>query len=249
MKTLRYLALCGLLAVCATAQRRGGGGAPSGGGRGGGGGVVRGGGGSYGGGFRGGGSHGGFVSGHSGVYRGGYGSHSGFRSGYRGGIGIGYGIGYGLGYGYGYGYGGGYWPYAGYSYWPGYFDSSYVPAPAYYSSPVYEYAPSPNVTVIYPPAASTAPATVPVYVERARPVMQTYDEYGQARAAAPSASPVYLIAFTDQNIRAASSYVVEGDTLRYVTLEHQQKSAPLSSIDREFSRQLNRERGVAFRLP
>jgi hypothetical protein len=42
---------------------------------------------------------------------------------------------------------------------------------------------------------------------------------------------------------------VSGDTLHYVTLEHQEKLAPLASVDRALSAQLNRERHVSFALP
>ena len=37
--------------------------------------------------------------------------------------------------------------------------------------------------------------------------------------------------------------------LHYVTLEHEQKQAPLNQVDRDLSVQLNRERRVAFSLP
>lgn len=206
------------------AQRRGGGGgAPArpGGGVRGGGGVPAG----PGGGFRG-----------AGGFRGGIGF-----SGYRG----------GLGYGsFGYrGYAGGYYqPYAypafgyGLSYWPSYYNDY----PYTYSYPVYQ--PAPNVTVVYPAQAPAAPATV--YVERARPVSHEYDEYGQeVKPASNAAAPTYLVAFKDHSIRAAEAYWVDGGTLHYVTLQHEQKQAPLDTVDREFSLQLNRERRVPFQLP
>jgi hypothetical protein len=50
-------------------------------------------------------------------------------------------------------------------------------------------------------------------------------------------------------IRAATAYSVEGETLRYVTDKNEQHSAPLSTVDKERSEQLNRERRVEFRLP
>jgi len=144
-------------------------------------------------------------------------------------------------YGYGYGY--------GYSPWYddyGYSSSSY---PAY-SYPVYQ--PSPNVNVVYaPPAQAQAPTTV--YVERPNSLTREYDQYGQQSnrpmAATDSASPLYLIAFRDHTIRAAAAYWVEGDTLHYITQEHEQKQAALGTVDRDLSGQLNRERRVAFSLP
>ncbi len=64
-----------------------------------------------------------------------------------------------------------------------------------------------------------------------------------------AASNVYLIAFKDQVIRAVLQYSVEGTTLTYVTRQGTRVQAPLDSIDREFSEQLNRERNLDFRLP
>jgi hypothetical protein len=59
----------------------------------------------------------------------------------------------------------------------------------------------------------------------------------------------YLIAFSDHTIQAALSFRVEGDRLLYTTREHEDRSAPLSSVDLRFSEQLNRDRRVEFRLP
>ena len=218
---------------------RGGGGFTGGGFRGGSGGsAFRGGGGfTGGGGFRGG--SGGFIGG--GGFRGGGGRFSGFR-GYYGSyyspyLYSGYGFGLGLGYGY------------GYSPWYDGYDYGYSPYPAY-SYPVYQ--PSPNTTVVYAPQAQEqAPAVV--YVERANPLTREYDQYGQQISGptqpANSAAPLYLIAFRDHSIRAAAAYWVEGGTLHYTTLEHEQKQAALSTVDRDLSGQLNRERRVAFSLP
>src|ERR1039458_882005 len=242
---LRIALCCSLAAGVGVAQGRGGAGSMGGGiSRGGGGGMSRGGsgggisrGGSGGSMFRGGGTGGsGFRGGGGyGGYRGGYGGYYGGYGGYRGGY-------------YG-GYGGYYSPYfySGYGlgYWPGYADYGYdygsYPANSYSA-----YQPSPNVTVVYAPPA--APATV--YVERAGPQR---DEYGQEiqrpRSAPDSDSSIYLIAFRDRSIFAAVAYWVEGGTLHYVTQEHEQKQVPLSTVDRDLSDKLNRERGVAFSLP
>jgi hypothetical protein len=219
-------------------------------------------------GFTGGGVSRGFTGG--GVFRGGgmgigrsWGSR-GYYGGYYGGYGSYYGgyyspylySGYGLGYGYS-------------PWYNDYGDTSY---PAY-SYPAYQ--PSPNVTVVYaPPAPAQAPATV--YVERPNPATREYDQYGQQtnrpaspadsaspalswsyngqwsnRPASPadSASPLYLIAFRDHSIRAAAAYWAEGATLHYITQEHEHKQAPLNTVDRDLSGQLNRERRVAFSLP
>jgi len=240
MKIILQLTLCCMFATAVSAQRGGGGGAPGGGARGGmggggmGGGGVRGGfGGSgsrIGGGHIGGGVHIGGGLNHGGFgFRSGFGGTGGF-GGFRGGL---HGRSYGYVYPY-YGLGLGYswWPWSGYS---GYY-SGYGYAP---------YEPASNVTVVYPQAA--APAPVSVYVERATPVMHEYDSTGAEIK--PSSSPIYLVAFRDGAIRAASSYRVEGNMLSYVTLDREQKRVALDTIDRSFTLQLNRERHVPFQLP
>ena len=213
------------------AQRGGGGGSHGGGG----GGFH--GGGSVGGGFRGGGFGGGSFGG---GFGGGFGGFN------RGGFGFGRGFygGYGL-YGYpGFGY--------GYGYYPGYYDSYYPYNYSYYASSAYSsypaYNPSPNVTVVYPSQASAPPA----YEQHAMPVTRDYDEYGQEirrSGGSSAASPIYLVAFKDHAINAAAAYWVDGRTLHYVTLQHEEKQAPLDTVDRDFSMQLNRERHVQFQLP
>jgi hypothetical protein len=178
-----------------------------------------------------------------GGFHGGGGAVGGFRSsggfghsGFRGGLGY-------RGYGYGGYYGGFYgYPYFGFSYWPGYYDYGYSPY-VYYP---YSYDPSPNTTVIYPAPAQAAPST-----ERANPVIEEYDQYGQEikPSTGGGGAPIYLLAFTDHAIHAAEAYWVDGKTLHYVTLEHEQKQAPLDTVDRALSQQLNRERRVPFSLP
>src|ERR1017187_4756554 len=220
---LRIALCCSLAAGAGLAQRRAGGGFSSGGSRGGG--IARGGGGggfNGGGGFRG----GGIGIGRSSGFRGYYGGYGGYYSPY-------FYSRYGLGYGYS----------------PWYSDYGYNSYPDY-SYPVYQS--SPNVTVVYaPPASAPAPSTV--YVERPNPATREYDQYGQQTnrptSSTDSAAPVYLIAFRDHSIRAAAAYWAEGGTLHYVTLEHEQKQAPLNTVDRDLSGQLNRERRIAFSLP
>jgi len=234
------VALCVALAAgTAMAQRgggaRGGGGGFGGGARGGGGvvgGGARGGGGFVGGGFRGG---GGFVGGGfrgGGGYRGGFYGYRGFYGGYW----PAYYPYWGLGFGYGYG--------------PDYYYSdpyAYYPSSSYpYNSGYASYQTSPNVTVVYPPEQAPAGYT-------ARSVIREYDQYGQelrpSGGSQASRSPIYLIAFTDHTIRAVESYRVEGGTLHYVTLEHEDRQAPLDTVDRTLSQALNRERQVPFSLP
>ena len=233
MRALLRIGLCCLFTSGLTMAQRGGGG------HGGGGGGVRGGG-FGGGGVRVGGGYGGYGSG---GYRGGSG---GYYGGYRG-------YGYG-GYGFGLGYYGSSYPYSGYGYGYGYpYYDSYISTYPGYTYPVYQYNPSPNVTVIYPGQQQQAAA--PAYTAPAQPATRAYDQYGQqvqpgaSAPAAPSGSPIYLIAMKDQTIRAAASYWVDGRTLHYVTLQHQETQTPLDSVDRGLSLQLNRERRVTFSLP
>ena len=254
----------------------GGGGGFRGGGGGFGGGGVRGGGGfggSVGGGFRGGG--GGFSGG---GMRGGFGGGGGFRGGLapRGGFGggnFGYGqrggfvggglvnrgfggrfasrgfwgggyyggsrfysryyapafVGWGGNWGYPY-YGGGYLGYS--NYWPTYYDS-YDP---YYYGGSYVSAPAPGPAVVvnqnYQP-------------ETPRPTLIQ----AQADGSFYRPADFYLIAFNDHTIRAALSYAVEGNEIKWVTRDHEERSAPLDTVDRQFSQQINRDRRVEFRLP
>jgi hypothetical protein len=209
-------------------------------------------------------SAGGFRGGSSGIssFRGGF-AGGGYRTG-----GFGYG-GYRGSYGYrGFSFGLGYYPWYGYGLWPGYWGGYYSYPYDYYDSygpyaysgaPVSGYGAQPQVTVVYPPASQ------PAYNLYVPPSQGGYDQYGQPIAAAPAPapepapaaapmpvpgrSPIYLIAFRDHTICAAESYSVSGDTLHYVTLEHQEKLAPLASVDRALSAQLNRERHVSFALP
>lgn len=230
----RITLIASLLVWCAFAQR---------GGHGGGGGGFHGGGGMGGhaaiggGGFRGGGGFGGGVRGSFG----GYGFNRGFGYGYGryGGWGGG-----GWGYPY-YGWGwGSYWPYYSYGGYPYGYDSGY----GYYPDG-YAYNSTPNVTVVYPQTAAADPP--PAYAQSGRSVIRSYDQYGQethSSADGAPASPIYLIAMKDGVIRAASSYSVEGGTLHYVTLQHQEQTVPISSIDRTLTNQLNRERRVNLNL-
>jgi hypothetical protein len=60
---------------------------------------------------------------------------------------------------------------------------------------------------------------------------------------------IFLIALTDHTVVAAIAYWVEGDTLNWVSREAQQNHMSVSLVDRDFSKQLNAERHVEFRLP
>ena len=65
----------------------------------------------------------------------------------------------------------------------------------------------------------------------------------------PKGPSEYLIAFNDHNIRLVVAYWTENANLRYVTTDHEIKTVPLSSVDRDLSMRLNHERRVTFNLP
>ena len=203
-----------------------GGGGMRGGGFGGGFGGFRGGGGFGGGGFRGGAGFrgGGFRGGFRGFNRG-----FGFRGFSRFGIVPVYSF-----------YGGFYDPF----FWDSY--SAYPYDPYQYSYPSNGYGSSgPSVMIIsnspygYAPEPLTAPAAPepPAPALRQPPAEQKYE------------TPLFLIAFKDGTIRAVLAYWVDGANLHYVTMDHEQKQAPLSSVDRDLSERFNRERNVTFHLP
>jgi hypothetical protein len=128
----------------------------------------------------------------------------------------------------GYGYGGFY----GDFYQPSY-DSGYYPPPQSGGS---------GVMVMYPQA--------PIVAETAHSVIHEYTQ--QEDYVVPPGNDghpiLYLIAFRDNTIRAAMTYWVEDGTLHYLDTGHQEKQAPLSSVDRDMSAQLNRERHVPFSI-
>jgi len=58
-----------------------------------------------------------------------------------------------------------------------------------------------------------------------------------------------LIAMKDHTILPSIAYWVMNDTLNYVTVEGSMNRVSLELVDREFSKQLNDERHVEFKLP
>ena len=198
---------------------------------------------------RGGGGHGGGFHGGSGFHGGGF--SGGFRGGYGGFRGYG---GFGRGF-YGYnryafGFGLGFYPY---SYWPYYYDYGYpyynYPYYGYgygysYPYPAYDYGYSSSPVVVY--QSNPAPVTVYESPRTARPQTREYAE----SSSRGNEKPIYLIAFRNQNnIRAAEAYWVTDGTLHFITLQHEQRQAPLDSVDRSLTSRLNRERHVDLRLP
>src|SRR5579883_3126840 len=229
MRRLVLLLVLGVLSAVPVLAQRGGGGHGGGGMQGGGG--MRGGfGGMRGGGFRGG----------AGGFRGGFG-RGGFRNqfGFRGSrflfsspffypaIYGGYPFfdyGYPFFENFDYGYPSSSYPYAGYS--------GGMPAVIINQNSGYTVVPPPEETYAPPPAPSIREYTGPT-----APAQQKYEAL------------LYLVAFRDGVIRAVLAYWVDGSTLHYVSMDREQKQAPLSTVDRELSTRLNRERNVTFALP
>ena len=206
------------------------------------GGFSRGGSFSRGGGFSRGGNFGGLRYGNG--YRGSYGYHGGYGyRGYRNGHGY-----HRFGYPYAYwGYG---WPYAwGLDYWdPFFWGDSYAPDYSYsyaptYSQPYDDYGAPPQVVIVsnQAPAPEPPPAPNMTFIGPPAPTMAD-----QSRSSEPL---LFLIAFNDHNIKPALAYWTEDGNLKYVTMDHQIKTVPLKTVDRDMSLRLNQERRVTFTLP
>jgi hypothetical protein len=60
---------------------------------------------------------------------------------------------------------------------------------------------------------------------------------------------MFLIALKDHTIFPAIAYWVEADTLNYITVQGAKNSVSLDLVDRDFSKQINKERKVEFGLP
>jgi hypothetical protein len=101
----------------------------------------------------------------------------------------------------------------------------------------YSYA---NVTVVYPPP-QPAPDVVIIRTHRVPQPVGLREE--------PLSQVTYFIAFRNSEVRLANQYWVNGKTLYFVTLDHERMTAPLNSIDRGLSQQLNSEQNLAFSLP
>ena len=78
-------------------------------------------------------------------------------------------------------------------------------------------------------------------------------DQSQAPAAAVgednSSQFLFLIAMKDHTIFPAVAFWVEGNTLNYITNQGVRNQISLDLVDRDFSRQLNQQRGVDFALP
>ena len=133
------------------------------------------------------------------------------------------------------------------------YDDGYAYQPAspydYYGNPGYSYpsgSGSPSVVIISNGAPGAWAAAPPQVVEQPPPPQPRVVTPPQSRQ---NEQPLYLLAFHDGIIRAVLAYWVDGTTVHYVTMDHEQKQTPLSSLDRSLSERLNQERAVTFSLP
>jgi hypothetical protein len=147
------------------------------------------------------------------------------------------------------------------SYFGGYYDSPAPPPPAYYPQepgyPAYAQQAQPPVVIInqnFRP--DTANPVVRDYSNTPlpEPTLKLYENQSRPgenqQAVVHDDQPtVYLIAMRDHTIFPAVAYWVEGDTLNYITTQGGHNRATLAAVDRDFSKQLNDERHVEFRLP
>ncbi len=238
--------------VMCSAQRGGFGGGRGGGfagGRGFGGGVVRGGGLGRIGGIGGGGFRGGAIGGN--FRAGGYGFRGGFGA-FRGGF-FGHGFGFRTGFGFRRSFV--FWPYPlfigavwdwGYPY---YWSYPYYD-PYYYG---YGYASYPTYSYGYAAAPSYPPVVIVNASQPAPPMQPGTVQYREETARRQNESryqpPDYSIAFNNHQIVHAIAYWVKDGRLHYVTQDHSLHDVPLGDVDRLFSEQINRDKGVDFRLP
>jgi hypothetical protein len=130
-----------------------------------------------------------------------------------------------------------------------------VPVPVYYYGPAnYDYSQQQAPAYTYEePAQSPVTIVNPSYVGD-EPLMPyrapSYRDSSTSGEVRPDAPPtIYLLAMTDQTILPAIAYWADGDTLSYITPEGNQNRVSLALIDREFSKKLNDDRHVEFRLP
>jgi hypothetical protein len=148
--------------------------------------------------------------------------------------------------------GGGYWGWPYYSYWGWPYYGGYAGYAPYYDPYYYDYYGSPGgypydyygSNYGYVSGAPQQQQQPPVVINNVPPPAQQAGDGGFYRSA-----DFYLIAFTDHTIQAAVSFHVEGDQIVWTTRENEERRAPLSSVDRRFSEQINRDRRVDFRLP
>lgn len=147
-----------------------------------------------------------------------------------------------------------------------------VPYPVFYGAGYYDYdapsAPTAGYTQ-YQGGAYDQMSQPPVVIinqyfrpDSANPVVRDYSnvplpEPGQFQtppanndqSATADQQVMFLIAMKDHTIYPAIAYWVEDNTLNYITVQGSKNSVSLDLVDRDFSKQINKERKVEFGLP
>lgn len=160
-------------------------------------------------------------------------------------------VGFGFGFGYPfYGY-----PYYGYGYgYPGYYTDGYYPYDSGYYADPYAYNSYGNYGPSYGQSGYYGDGSD--YPQQQQPPVVINQNLGNPTPPIPGTGTesfyrrpdYYLIAFADHSIQAALTYRIEGDQIIWTTREHEERRAPLSSVDRRFTEQMNRDRHVEMRL-
>jgi hypothetical protein len=124
-----------------------------------------------------------------------------------------------------------------------------------YAVPVYVYPePQPQVYVAPSQVIYVVPGEPDRSLTTQAPQRESIVTYVAPSRAAPEPSPAgeekkhILIALRNYSIYSATEYWVEGETLHYITHYGAHNQASLDQVDLEFTKRLNRERGVEFRL-
>lgn len=146
-------------------------------------------------------------------------------------------------------------------YGSGYYGYDAPPAPyagGYYTDPSGARQDAPAVILNQDFVPDTANPSFQDYsnVQLPPPTLRRFDNNSQpyqdpgAQAGAQNDQPsVYLIALKDHTIYAAIGYWTEDQTLHYITPENVHNRVTLGQVDRAFTKQLNDERHIEFRLP
>jgi hypothetical protein len=114
------------------------------------------------------------------------------------------------------------------------------------------YAPDYAPTVAEKPALTTAvvPATLNSAVPSADQASRVQPVSAMSNYSFHQGADYYLIAFTNQTIKAASSFIVRVDRIKWVPREGRAaETAPLATVDRRFREQINSNRQVKFPTP
>lgn len=154
---------------------------------------------------------------------------------------------------FGYGLRAGYWRYGAFYpyYMYPYYNYAYYGYPyyaySYYGYPYYAY-PSYSYSGPNSPYYDSATAA-PVVIYQSPPSVTVYAT-PQPPETQAGVKTIYLIKLKGQdNVCAAQAYWFTDRALHFITLGGETKQAPISSIDRDLTIQLNRDRLVDFRIP